>query len=108
MKYIILFLLFTLNLTAQEKLEVDPTTNCELRYLYFSNMQVYYDLKTKMYLYKVNGQVVKSNIKPKIGYSLFNDYFIQITDYDGDDILSLLERHKILYPYISSKKRNRK
>lgn len=107
MKYII-FLLFVFNSFAQEKLEVDPITNCELRYLYFPNLQTYYDSKTKTYLYIVNDEIIESTEKPKIGYSVYNGYFVQIKDYDDDDIFNYLEKHKKLYPYVSSKKRGNK
>ncbi len=43
--------------------------------------------------------------RPKIGYSVYNGYHVQITDYDGDDIFNSLEKHKKLYPYVSSKSR---
>ena len=91
MKYII-FLLFTFSLTAQEvKLPLDSITNCELRYIYFPNIKI-----------------IESKVKPRIGYSVYNGYFIQITDYDGDYIFDLLEKHKKLYPYISSRNRGKK
>ena len=108
MKYI-LFLLFTLSLNAQEevKLPLDSITKCELRYLYFPNIETYYDSKTKTYLYKVNSEIIESNEKPKIGYSLYNGYFVQITNFDSDNIFDLLEEHKKLYPYISSRRGNK-
>lgn len=109
MKYII-FLLFTFYSFSQEEkvmLPLDLITKCELRYLYFPNLQTYYDFKTETYLYKVNGEIIKSTERPKIGYSVYNGYHVQITDYDGDDIFKLLEKHKRLYPYISSKSRKR-
>lgn len=109
MKKILLLLLFlTFNLNAQEEviLPLDPITNCELRYLYFPNLQAYYDSKTKTYLYIANGEIIESDEKPKIGYSVYNSYHVQITDYDDDDIFNCLEKHKKLYPYVSSRKRN--
>jgi len=55
--------------------------------------------------YKVNGEIIESDERPKIGYSVYNGYHVQITDYDGDDIFNSLEKHKKLYPYVSSKSR---
>ena len=81
MKYVI-FLLFTLYSFSQEKvvLPLDPITNCELRYFYYPNMEMYYDSKTETYLYRVNCEIIESKDKPVIGYSLYNGYFVQITD----------------------------
>lgn len=109
MKYIIL-LLFTFCSFAQESKTplvnntIDPITNCEIRYQYFPNIQVYYDSKTATYIYVVNGEILESIDKPRLGYSVYNDYCVHITDYDGDDIINYLEIHKRLYPYVSSKK----
>lgn len=108
MKYII-FLLFTIYSFSQEevKLPIDPITNCELRYYYYSNMEMYYDFKTKTYIYIKNGVITETKTKPVIGYSLYNNKFVRIRDYDDNDILNCLEKHKRLYPYVSSKKRNK-
>jgi hypothetical protein len=109
MKKTLLLLLLTFYSFSQEKviLPLDPITNCELRYLYFPNLQTYYDSKTETYLYIVNGEIIESNERPKIGYSVYNSYHVQITDYNGDDIFNCLEIHKKLYPYVSSKSRKR-
>jgi hypothetical protein len=108
MKKTLLLLLLTLYSFSQEKVELklDPVTNCELRYFYFPNLQAYYDSKTETYLYILNGEIIESTEKPKIGYSVYNGYHVQITDYDGDDIFNCLEKHKKLHPYVSSRKRN--
>jgi hypothetical protein len=105
---LLLFLTFNLNAQGEVKLPLDPITNCELRYLYFPNLQVYFDSKTATYLYIVNGEIIESVEKPRIGYSVYNGHFVQIKDYDGDDIFNYLEEHKKLYPYISSKNRGNK
>ncbi len=109
MKYIIFLLLLTFNLNAQEevKLPIDTITNKEFRY--YPNMEMYYDdFKTQTYLYKVNGEIIESTEKPKIGYSVFNGYFVIIEDYTDDCIFDLLKKHKRLYPYVSSKNRGNK
>ena len=109
MKYFIFIFLFTYYSFSQEgtKEPLDSIKKCEFRYLYFPNLQTYYDSKTKTYLYRVNGEIIESSEKPKIGYSVYNGYFVQITDYYDDDILNCLEEHKRLYPYVSSKKRGK-
>jgi hypothetical protein len=109
MKKTLLLLLLTFYSFSQEgkKEPFDSITNCESRYLYFPNLQTYYDSKTEKYLYKVNGEIIESDERPKIGYSVYNGYHVQITDYDGDDIFNFLEKHKKLYPYVSSKSRKR-
>jgi hypothetical protein len=65
---------------------------------------MYYDFKTATYIYMTNGTIVESIDRPHLGYSVYNDYRVQITDYDDDDIINCLEKHKKLYPYVSSKR----
>jgi hypothetical protein len=65
---------------------------------------MYYDFKTATYIYIVNGTIMESSEKPQYGYSVYNDYRVLIKDYDDSDIINCLEKHKKLYPYVSSKR----
>jgi hypothetical protein len=47
---------------------------------------------------------MESSEKPQYGYSVYNDYRVLIKDYDDSDIINCLEKHKKLYPYVSSKR----
>ena len=107
---LVLTLVFiSLNSSAQnssakiENLPLDKKTNCYLRYYYFPNIQVYFDLLTMVYYYKEEGQWKTAPELPKNygGYSLYNKAKVTITDYDGDNPIDLLPIHKKMYPYNS-------
>ena len=104
--YALLFALITLFETnaqemAEKKLTIDPQTNCELRYFYFPNMMVYYDMKDEIYLYQINNTWTTSGQLPLNygGYSLFKKERVLITDYDGDNPQQFIKAHKELYPF---------
>jgi len=100
---------FSINSFAQnssaklENLPLDKKTNCYLRYYYFPNIQVYFDLLKMIYYYKEEGQWKTAPELPKNygGYSLYNKAKVTITDYDGDNPIDLLPVHKKMYPYNS-------
>ncbi len=73
----------------------------EIRYYYFPNIQAYFDLQEKVYLYKENGEWVEAEELPKNygGYSLYNKARVSIMDYNGDEPYLFIEAHKKLYPY---------
>lgn len=75
----------------------------ELRYYYFPNLEAYFDLKEKVYLYKEQGEWVEAEELPKNygGYSLYNKVKVNITDYDGDEPYLMIDIHKKKYPYNS-------
>lgn len=83
-----------------------------LRYLYFPNMQVYFDQQRMVYLLrqKVDGAYIwiEKEELPQgyAGYSLYNTMYIIIGDYDGDDIVSSFDKHKKMYPYVKSNTRS--
>ncbi|MEK8179965.1 hypothetical protein WMW71_06385 [Flavobacterium buctense] len=95
---------FAQNTSAKiENLPLDKKTNCYLRYHYFPNIQVYFDLLKMVYYYKEEGQWKTAPELPKNygGYSLYNKAKVTITDYDGDNPIDLLPIHKKMYPYNS-------
>ena len=79
------------------------TNSIEIRYYYFPNIQAYFDLNEKVYLYKDQGEWTEAEELPKNygGYSLYNKVKVSITDYDGDEPYLMLELHKKMYPYNS-------
>lgn len=110
MKYIYyILLLFTISISAQEvKLPIEPISKKEFRYYYYPNMFMYFDFKNMEFIYRKNGEIIRTKEKPVIGYSIYNNYFVIIEEYTGDNILEYLEDHKKQYPYILSNKRSRK
>ena len=71
-----------------------------LRYYYFPNLNAYYDLKNAKYIYKVSNEwVVRDNIPSNYrGYSIYNNYRVQIEGYTGDEPYDLIKEHQKLYP----------
>jgi hypothetical protein len=107
-KVILLMFFFTCTFTnaqASKSNETDSTNSnsTNTRYYYFPNIQAYFDLNEKVYLYKHNGEWIEGEELPQYygGYSLYNKVKVSITDYDGDKPYLMLETHKKLYPYNS-------
>jgi hypothetical protein len=73
----------------------------EIRYYYFPNLEAYFDLQEKVYLYKEDGEWTEAEELPTNygGYSLYNKVRVTIEDYDGDEPYLLLAEHKKKYPY---------
>lgn len=73
----------------------------ELRYYYFPNLECYFDLQEKVYLYREDGEWVEAEELPKNygGYSLYNKVRVTIDDYDGDEPYLMIDAHKKKFPY---------
>lgn len=114
-KLILLLLLFCVTSIAQasgnEELPINKENNCMLRYLYFPNMQVYFDQQRKVYFLrqKVDGVYiwVEKEELPQgyAGYSVYNRKYVVIDDYDDDNIVELFDEHKKRFPYYKSNTR---
>jgi hypothetical protein len=105
-KVFLLMLLFTGFIsnaqTADTKTEQPTETKTtEIRYYYFPNLEAYFDLQDKVYLFKEDGEWVEAEELPKNfgGYSLYNKVRVTITDYDGDEPYLMIDAHKKKYPY---------
>jgi hypothetical protein len=79
-----------------KKLAIDPETNCYLRYYYFPNLQAYFDLLNREYIFKHNGEWHYAAELPQNygGYSLYKTTRTFITDYDGEEPFQFLDTHK--------------
>lgn len=104
--YILLFAVLTLlkvnaQVSKEKKLTIDPQTNCELRYYYFPNMEVYFDLKNEVFHYKENNNwVINSQLPPNYGgYSLYKKERVLLTDFEDDNPEQQIKAHRKLYPY---------
>ncbi len=84
-----------------KKLDIDPETNCFLRYYYFPNLQSYFDLLKNEYIFKLNGEWQYAKELPQNygGYSLYKGSRTFITDYDGEEPFLYIDLHKKQYPY---------
>jgi hypothetical protein len=111
-----LFVIYTQFMAAQitqDKVNIEKTDTTEVanmsRYNYFPNLQAYYDNKTSLYIYKVNGIWIHNTLIPPNykGYGLRNGFHVVIDNYSGDEPYSLLTIHKLKYPADYSTKRKR-
>jgi hypothetical protein len=79
----------------------DAVTKSESRYYYFPNMEVYYDIKNKVYHYQADKTWQVSAELPAYygGYSLFKNERVYITDYEGDNPEELIKTHRKEFPF---------
>lgn len=84
-------------------LETSKTTGLTIRYHYYPNMRVYYDLSENVYHFWQNNQWNIAEELPEDygGYSLFKNEKIQIIDYDGDHPETMIKIHTKNFPYNS-------
>ncbi len=82
-------------------LETSKTTGLAIRYHYYPNMRVYYDLSENIYHFWQDGQWITAEELPAAygGYSLFKNEKIQIIDYDGDNPETMITIHSKKFPY---------
>lgn len=87
--------------TANQTPASTEAKKTELRYYYFPNLEAYFDLQEKVYLYREGGEWVEAEELPKNygGYSLYNKVKVTIDDYDGDEPYLMIDAHKKKYPY---------
>lgn len=107
-KVILLMLIFTSSLSSAQasndsKSSIPAAKTTEIRYYYFPNLEAYFDLQEKVYLYKEDGEWTEAEELPTNygGYSLYNKVRVTIEDYDGDEPYLMLDEHKKMYPYNS-------
>lgn len=76
------------------------STFVQVRYYYYPNLQAYFDTKIAMYIYKQDGQWVKSEtIDPTSrGYCLRNSQYVMLKGFTEDEPQRFLDQHKQKYP----------
>ena len=107
-KLILIFALFATNLFIGQSthvenlnLKLNSTSNCKLRYLYYPNLQAYYDKLKSVYWYKDKGEWIECEELPVNygGYSLYSRMCVEIENYDDDLPYTQINYHKKKYPY---------
>ncbi len=88
------------NLEVKEQQQVSEP-NLIFRYYFYPNLLSYYDNKTSDYVYKLKSVWTRSKSLPNAygGYSIYNNYRVEISDYKGDNPNEKIAEHKKLYPY---------
>lgn len=107
--YAFIFTLYSTNVTAQNIIlndemkqhQINSEPNLIFRYYYYPNILSYYDNKTSDYVFKLKGVWIRSKSLPNAygGYSIYNNYRVEISDYKGDNPNEKIYEHKKLYPY---------
>ena len=72
----------------------------EVRYYYYPNLQAYFDTKIAMYIYKENGEWIKSEtLDPTLrGYSIKNGQYVMLKGFIADNPEAYIDEHKEIYP----------
>jgi len=85
----------------------DALPSVGLRYYYYPNLDAYFDTRTNLYIYEIEGVWTKSKeLKSGLrGYSLLNGTRVPITDYNGETLYSQLAEHRKQFPKKYSSKR---
>lgn len=85
------------------------TTTEMFRYYFYPNYEAYYDNKTSLYIFKENGKWIQNKEIPTAfrGYSVYNNYKVEITDYNGEiPFLNIVENKKS-FPYYSNDRKGK-
>lgn len=111
LSYIIFGLLFTIPNSMNSQIIVDAIAISTLtepviekftenRYYFYPNLDAYYDMKISKFIYKIDGQWVEKDTIPDNyrGYSLFNNYKVELNDYNGEKPFEHIKEHSKLYP----------
>lgn len=79
------------------------------RYYFYPNLDAYFDRKTSEYIFKKEGQWVKELEIPQAyrGYSIYNNYKVEIADYKGETPYENLNENKKKYPYYSNDRKGK-
>jgi hypothetical protein len=88
--------------TLQKTKAVKKNNSDNIRYYYYPNLEAYFDLKHRVYIYKVNGvwiqkQAIPANYR---GYSMYNKRYVILSDVhvSNDKPYLLINQHKKKYP----------
>ena len=76
-----------------------PAGYSAVDYYYLPDVQSYYDIKAKQFIYLGNGQWVRSRNLPTQyrNYDLYNGYKVVLNDYHGSKPYSNFNNHKVKY-----------
>lgn len=116
--YLIILVLFCFCQTSQAQIALDTIfiTNKRdtenfigIRYYYYPNLETYFDTRKAVYIHKVNGSWITSELLTiSRGYSLKNGFYVMIKGYTGDEPYTFIELHKQKYPADYSSRRKPK
>ena len=78
-----------------------PAGYTEVRYYYLPDIDTYYDIGTRQFIYVNNGRWVRAASLPVVyrNYNLYNGYKVVVTDYRGATPYIHYKVHKHKYPH---------
>lgn len=92
--FALLFFLFTSSSNGQNSIINIPTSTGNsilkivptVKFFFYPNLDAYFNVETKLYLFKLNGAWILNSVMPTAfrGYSIYNNYKVEITDYHND------------------------
>ena len=76
-----------------------PSAPVQVKYYYLPDIEVYYDVPARRYMYLRNGRWFRSASLPSHyrGYDLYHGQTIFLTDYRGNTPYTNFKEHKIKY-----------
>lgn len=85
------------------------SNNSRVKYQYYPNLEAYFNVETSEFIYKEKGEWKTAKEIPSgfRGYSIFNNYRVNITDYFDDKPYEKLAYHKKQFPYYSNDRRGK-
>lgn len=77
-----------------------PAGYTEVRYYYLPDIETYYDVGTREYIYLTNGRWVRTTVVPGPykSYNFYNGYKVVMTDYRGTTPYTTYKSYKVKYP----------
>ena len=78
-----------------------PAGYTEVRYYYLPDIDTYYDVGTREYIYVSRGRWVRAGVLPVAyrRYDLYNGYKVVLTDYRGATPYVHYKAHRVKYPH---------
>lgn len=108
-KLLLLVALFLVTVSGQAQVSVNvnigtppvwaPAAPVEVHYYYLPDIEVYYDVPARRYIYLRNGRWIRSAALPARyrGYDLYHGQTIYLTDYRGNAPYVYYKTHKVKY-----------
>ena len=105
------FLIALLAITASSKAQISvnvnlgtppvwaPAAPVEVQYYYLPDIETYYDVPARRYIYMRNGVWTRTAYLPRQyrGYDLYHGHTVYLNDYHGNAPYSFYKQHKVKY-----------
>lgn len=108
-KLVVLIALFAATVSSKAQVSVNvnigtppvwaPAAPVEVQYYYLPDIEVYYDVPARMYIYFSNGAWRRASYLPSRyrGYDLYHGHTVYLNDYHGRTPYVYYKQHKVKY-----------